>query len=146
MERTVICRKSKKCIWEYIGGEIFLGLLFVIPVILAAALPVEESAFYVRYIFAGIGVFFSCFLSRLSFRTFVLPDFPKFFSNAQIQNFSTAILTTPTCEFVLWTISKLKFQKTNTAGHIRTENLRSKWTEDCMCSKKQTIPKRQNKP
>lgn len=61
MERTVICRKSKKCIWEYIGGEIFLGLLFVIPVILAAALPVEESASYVRYIFAGIGVFFFLF-------------------------------------------------------------------------------------
>lgn len=54
----VICEKSRKANWDYIGGEVFFGLLFVISLLLAILIPLEKDAEYVRYIFAGITVLF----------------------------------------------------------------------------------------
>lgn len=54
----VICKKSRKANWDYIGGEVFFGLLFVISLLLAILIPLEKDAEYVRYIFAGIALLF----------------------------------------------------------------------------------------
>lgn len=35
----VICKKSRKANWDYIGGEVFFGLLFVISLLLAILIP-----------------------------------------------------------------------------------------------------------
>ena len=35
----VICKKSRKANWDYIDGEVFFGLLFVISLLLAILIP-----------------------------------------------------------------------------------------------------------
>lgn len=58
MEKTTIGVKSKNSNWDFIGGEIVFGLMFVTAVLLAALIPLEADAAYVRYIFAGLAVVF----------------------------------------------------------------------------------------
>lgn len=60
MEKTTIGVKSKNSNRDFIGGEIVFGLMFVTAVLLTALIPLEADAAYVRYIFAGLAVVFSC--------------------------------------------------------------------------------------
>lgn len=54
----VICEKSRKAHWDYIGGEIFLGLTVLTALLLTGLIPLEKDAEYVRYVFAGIALLF----------------------------------------------------------------------------------------
>lgn len=56
--KKLYAKKSRKAHWDYIGGEIFLGLTVLTALLLTGLIPLEKDAEYVRYIFAGITVLF----------------------------------------------------------------------------------------
>lgn len=79
MESYVICRKSKKCYWEFIGCEIVVGLMFLAMIISTFAIPVEPEAFYVKYIFAAISAVLFIFLIPIVVSHIVFARLPEVF-------------------------------------------------------------------
>lgn len=62
MAEEIICKKGRGHFWDFVCGEIFLGLATMSMLLVAVLLPLEEEVAYIRYIFAGLTVIAAWFL------------------------------------------------------------------------------------
>lgn len=44
----VLCRKRKAHRWEYVGGEVFVGLGLIAMVLVGSLLPLDAELFYIH--------------------------------------------------------------------------------------------------